>query len=120
MTTLLRNVLAGFGLLCASSFSAQAMPSPIALDVNTSASVIPVAQGCGVGGWRGPYGACHYGGPYRRGVYVAPHARAAYRCPPGYWRGPNGYCHTGGYGGYRGGYGAYGGYGRYRGGYGWR
>lgn len=86
MTSLLRNILAGIGLLCASSFSASASPIPAPLAPEASAMVIPIVQGCGVGGWRGPYGGCRYG-EYRR---VAP--RYGNGCPPGYWHGPYGHC----------------------------
>jgi hypothetical protein len=52
------------------------------------------AQGCGPGGWRGPWGHCHFA----RTVYVAPGpvvatpVVSAYACPPGYWLGPWGHC----------------------------
>jgi hypothetical protein len=42
-----------------------------------------IAQGCGVGGFRGPYGRCHYGAA--PGVYVAPH-RGPYYGPRPYVR----------------------------------
>ena len=60
-----------------------------------SAGTAYAAQGCGPGGWRGPWGHCHYAGA----VYVAPRAviyqaplASAYACPPGYWPGPWGHC----------------------------
>lgn len=85
MTSLLRNILAGVGLLCASSFSASATPNPMPLVAGDSAMVIPIAQGCGAGGWRGPHGGCRYG-------RVVMHTRHGYGCAPGYWRGPYGHC----------------------------
>ncbi|MCK8784400.1 hypothetical protein M0638_08415 [Roseomonas sp. NAR14] len=62
-----------------------------------AAPVIRVADGCGPGGWRGPWGACHGGwaGPVP-GYYAPPPPPPAYYagngCPPGFWRGPWGHC----------------------------
>jgi len=90
MTSPLAKILAGIGFACASAYSAAAMPLPASIAPNAPATVIPVAQGCGPGGWRGPYGGCRYGAhryyrPYRGGY-------GYYGCPPGYWRGPYGAC----------------------------
>ena len=53
------------------------------------------ADGCGPGGYRGPYGSCHrYGtGPYPGG-YNGPYRNADRwnGCPAGDWRGPWGHC----------------------------
>jgi len=92
MTSPLAKLLAGVGLLCVSAYSADAFPNPASIAPNTPATVVPVAQGCGPGGWRGPYGGCRYGGyryytPYRGGYYYRNNG-----CPPGYWRGPYGAC----------------------------
>lgn len=91
---------AGIALLIASSLSATAMPfakTGSGVAPAASETVIPVAQGCGPGGWRGPMGGCRYSpywGPLPRGGWVAPPAWRYYGngCPPGYWRGPWGHC----------------------------
>jgi hypothetical protein len=49
----------------------------LATVAQSGTSISKVAQGCGPGGWRGPYGRCHYG--------------PAGRC----WRGPYGGVHCG-------------------------
>ncbi len=65
-------------LLCSSVFftlasaPSQAMPVPAAGPVLNDVS--PVAQGCGPGRHRGPWG----------------HCRALYTCPPGWHTGPYG------------------------------
>ncbi|ACK51432.1 conserved hypothetical protein [Methylocella silvestris BL2] len=56
-----------------------------------SARLLPVAQGCGPGAWRGPWGHCRntpYYGPLPGGGY----AYYGNGCPPGWWRGPWGHC----------------------------
>jgi hypothetical protein len=64
--------LFSLGLGLAGVSASQAMPvAPIAL---AQAEVIQVAQGCGPGFHRGPYGAC----------------RPLYSCPPGWHTGPFG------------------------------
>jgi hypothetical protein len=57
-------------LLVASASEAKVPVAPL----KSETTITKVAQGCGPGGWRGPAGACHYGGP---------------RC----WRGPYGGLH---------------------------
>jgi hypothetical protein len=54
--------------------------------------IVPVADGCGPGWYRGPGGACHrFGhGPYPGGYWGG--AQWGNGCPPGYWRGPWGHC----------------------------
>jgi hypothetical protein len=59
-------------LLVTSASEAKVLVAPLKSDT----SITKVAQGCGPGGWRGPGGACHYGGYGRR-------------C----WRGPYGGLH---------------------------
>jgi hypothetical protein len=59
-----------------------------------SDGITPVAEGCGPGRWRGPWGGCRgpgYGpGP---GYSFGPHPAWNWNgCPPGYWRGPWGHC----------------------------
>jgi hypothetical protein len=60
----------GLGLM---AVSAEAMPV-YPVDRSTPNEVIQVAQGCGPGWHRGPYGAC----------------RPMYNCPPGWRSGPFG------------------------------
>ena len=52
------------------------------------------AEGCGPGGWRGPWGHCHFAGPayFAPRVVVSMPVVSAYTCPPGSWRGPWGHC----------------------------
>nr|WP_246565184.1 hypothetical protein [Ancylobacter sonchi] len=70
---------------------AATLPSPDAL-------VTKVAQGCGPGAWRGPWGGCRdtpYTGPLPGGGYAVPPGAPVYYgngCPPGWWRGPWGHC----------------------------
>jgi hypothetical protein len=80
------------------TFAASAMPSqamPIQPLTDASSMVVQVADGCGGGRYRGPYGSCHrFGrGPYPGG-YWGPwdHQYANNGCPPGYWHGPWGHC----------------------------
>jgi hypothetical protein len=61
---------AGLALL---TTGAQAMPLA-AIDASNGAVIIQVAQGCGPGGHRGPFG----------------HCRPLYDCPPGWHTGPYG------------------------------
>jgi hypothetical protein len=104
MTSQLLKVAAGIGLLFASSYSASAFPTPAPLD--TGSMLQPVAQGCGPGGWRGPYGGCRYGRYYRPYRYGYRYYR-----PYGYYHRYGHYYRAHPFGGY---------YGRpyYR--YGWR
>jgi hypothetical protein len=97
MTSKILKLSAGIALLIASSFSASAMPLGAPAGVGAGADIIPVAQGCGPGGWRGPWGGCRYTpyvGPLPGGGWVAPPSSGYYGngCPPGYWRGPWGHC----------------------------
>lgn len=79
----------------ASAIAAPALPTA----AQALPGVIPTADGCGWGYYRGPYGYCHaFGtGPYPAGYYnnYAPPPAVAYNasgCPVGYWRGPWGNC----------------------------
>ena len=87
MTSQLIRALAGIGLLCASSFSASAFPTVAPLDTGASSMLQPIAQGCGPGGWRGPYGGCRFGRFYRAHPFGG-YYRRFYRVHPfgGYYR----------------------------------
>ena len=66
-------VVLGLGL--AAMTSAQAMPlAPLGQTTSDDGAIIRVADGCGPGWHRGPYGAC----------------RPLYNCPPGWHTGPFG------------------------------
>ena len=74
MKLLAASVLA-LGLGFAGVSASQAMPvAPLGPTQAASGDVIQVAQGCGPGFHRGPYGAC----------------RPLYSCPPGWHPGPYG------------------------------
>jgi hypothetical protein len=74
--------------------------------------VVPAADGCGGGRYRGPGGACHWfgRGPYPGGYYRRPHGvwgagpGPGNGCGYGWYRGPNGACHPLGRGPFPGGY----------------
>ena len=78
-------IAAPASVLTKAAFSAQ--------DLDAASSIIPVAEGCGPGRWRGPWGGCRGAGP---GYWYAPPPPPAYYgaggCPPGFWRGPWGHC----------------------------
>jgi hypothetical protein len=88
-------MIAAAGLLAigaAPANAASALPSP---GPAVSVGLIPVAEGCGWGRWRGPWGGCRSPGwvpppP----VYYGPSAwqPSGNGCPPGFWRGPWGHC----------------------------
>lgn len=91
--------LLAVAVLAGASSAAFALPTLPALGgiaaPGASALVLRVANGCGPGGYRGPYGACHsYGtGPFPGGYYGPfRNAWSWNGCPPGYWRGPWGHC----------------------------
>src|SRR5262245_17759777 len=79
--------------LAAVSSPSHAMPMQPSMGVDSL--IVTVADGCGGGRYRGPYGSCHrFGtGPYPAG-YFGPYRGGprANGCPPGYWRGPWGHC----------------------------
>ncbi|HXW19685.1 MAG TPA: hypothetical protein VEK35_04190 [Roseiarcus sp.] len=64
--------------LATSADAAMLAPPAIGESVAT-----PIAEGCGPGGWRGPYGHCHYGA-YGGAGWWRP-------CPPGMHLGPYGH-----------------------------
>jgi hypothetical protein len=68
--------------ICATFILASADAMPIQALSEPSSLTIQVADGCGPGGWRGPWGACHH--PHYFGGWNG--------CPPGYWHGPWGHC----------------------------
>jgi len=77
---------------------------PLQTNPDSPTSLVrPVAEGCGWGRWRGPWGGCRdtpYSGPLPGGGYalppgavvVPPPPVGANGCPPGYWHGPWGHC----------------------------
>lgn len=80
MKTMFAAALFAIGTLGA----ANAMPlAP--LNSADTAAVIHVAQGCGPGFARGPYGGC-------RPMFRGPPPRGPRFCPPGTFRGPYGGC----------------------------
>jgi hypothetical protein len=71
----------------------DAVAFPVAvLKAAPGGDIVPVADGCGPGWYRGPGGACHrFGyGPYPGGYWGG--SQGGNGCPPGYWRGPWGHC----------------------------
>lgn len=91
---LLKAVTAA-GFLVASGLSAAALPLPAPMLTDAPAQLMPVADGCGGGWYRGPGGACHrFGFGPNPGGYFGPYNGGApwNGCPPGYWRGPWGHC----------------------------
>jgi hypothetical protein len=92
------SLLSGFWLGALTALPASALP--VARSPAPSAdALIPVAQGCGPGAWRGPWGHCRdtpFTGRMPGGgwVYDLPPAYGYFGngCPPGFWRGPWGHC----------------------------
>ncbi len=87
-------VAAAAGLLVGAA-PARAAPLSPALDLPAATAAIPVAEGCGPGRWRGPWGGCRGPGwgPGPGYYYGAPPPPATWNgCPPGFWRGPWGHC----------------------------
>ena len=68
-------------------------PAVFTQDLDGEEAIISVAEGCGPGRWRGPWGGCRGPGP---GYWYAPPPPPVYEggngCPPGFWRGPWGHC----------------------------
>jgi len=93
MTTLSRRISAAGFLVGASALFLSTVADaavPIAPLANGS-GVVKVAQGCGLGRWRGPGGWCH-GPAYYPGYYHPGWGYSGYygrRC----WRGAYGYWH---------------------------
>jgi len=78
-------VLSAAALFAASGSEAAVLVAPL----KSTPEVVQIAQGCGPGGWRGPYGHCHWGGapgPYYGG---APGWGYGRHC----WRGAYGHLH---------------------------
>lgn len=103
LATPLARLLPSLAVLAVLSVPATAAPLSGAGLAQTAAEaarplVTPVAQGCGPGAWRGPWGGCRstpYYGPLPGGGYAAPPGAPVYYgngCPPGWWRGPWGHC----------------------------
>ncbi|WP_371348743.1 GCG_CRPN prefix-to-repeats domain-containing protein [Ancylobacter sp. IITR112] len=99
----LAAAFACLSLLALSAGAAIALPAgspataPLA-GARPDPGLTPVAQGCGPGAWRGPWGGCRdtpYTGPLPGGGYAGPPGAPVYYgngCPPGFWRGPWGHC----------------------------
>jgi len=93
--------VAAVSLVAVLAARAEAMPlaHPVG-NGEVSSLVVPVADGCGAGRYRGPYGSCHrFGaGPYPNGYWGHPQWYRPWTgvtwngCPPGFWRGPWGHC----------------------------
>jgi hypothetical protein len=67
-------VLGTGALLVANTSEAKVPVAPL----KVATPITQVAQGCGPGGWRGPYGHCRYGGYYGRRCWRGPYG--AVRC----------------------------------------
>ena len=87
-------LIAGMASLLLSAVVQAAPISPVPAASSASSMVIQVAEGCGPGAWRGPWGGCRttpYYGPLPGGYYQEmPSVQQS--CPIGYWRGPWGHC----------------------------
>jgi hypothetical protein len=70
------------GAILAIGLATSANAAMLGPPVSGQTSIIPVAEGCGPGRWRGPYGGCHWGGAGGAGYWRA--------CPPGMHLGPEG------------------------------
>ncbi|SDS98643.1 GCG_CRPN prefix-to-repeats domain-containing protein [Bradyrhizobium canariense] len=93
------KLLTGLGLAALTALPASALPLARPTALFSGADLIPVAQGCGPGWWRGPWGHCRdtpYSGPMPGGgwAYNVPPAYGYFGngCSPGWWRGPWGHC----------------------------
>jgi hypothetical protein len=62
-----------------------------ALKAASGDDIVPAAEGCGPGGWRGPWGHCRYT-PFSGRMPGGGYASGYNGCPPGSWRGPWGHC----------------------------
>lgn len=82
--------------IAALAYSLPAAAAPMAPLPGVEGLTIQVAEGCGPGRWRGPWGHCRstpYYGQMPDGSWVAvPRRYAGNGCPPGWWRGPWGHC----------------------------
>jgi hypothetical protein len=73
---MLRSIILSGALAFGLATAANAGITPAAIG-NANSTVVKVAEGCGLGEWRGPAGRCH---PMAVGRL----------CPPGYHIGPEG------------------------------
>ncbi|TCL73504.1 hypothetical protein [Rhizobium sp. BK251] len=85
--------------LCIFSQAATAVEIPHRPNIPADTQIVPVAQGCGPGFWRGPWGGCRntpYRGALPGGGWAGPPPGGwgyyGNGCPVGYWRGPWGHC----------------------------
>ena len=106
---IVRNfVVAALAVAAAAVPVKGASAAPMDSGVHAPSSIVPVANGCGPGRYRGPGGACHpYGrGPFPNGYYGPYGSNPAVNqgCGAGRYRGPYGSCHKFGTGPYPGGY----------------
>lgn len=108
MVTTFMKQIAGLGLLGAAALPTAALSMPAMQPPGSTSRVVPVANGCGPGWYRGPGGACHpFGrGPFPGGYY-GPYGQSFaldHGCGAGRYRGPYGSCHKFGTGPYPQGY----------------
>ena len=108
MQRVLQAALFGCALALAGAGSASALTAPPPPVASVGSEFLPVAEGCGWGRWRGPWGGCrdtpYYGrlpdGGWAGGPPAAPPGDMGrwgshWGCPPGWWHGPWGHCrHT--------------------------
>jgi hypothetical protein len=85
---MLKSVALGAMLMLGVATVSNAAILPVPTDVSGE-GVLKVAQGCGPGGWRGPYGHCHWGGGPGPYYGAAPGWGYGRHC----WRGAYGYLH---------------------------
>ncbi|WP_249729638.1 hypothetical protein [Chelatococcus sp. YT9] len=96
MRRLWLGLVAGAALVAPALTPAHALPVMPALE--RVQDVMLVAEGCGWGRWRGPWGGCRdtpYYGPLPGGGWAGPVGGVVVGgngCPPGFWRGPWGHC----------------------------
>jgi hypothetical protein len=86
----LLGALTAAALFIAAYGDAAAFPVAV-LKAAPGGDIVPVAQGCGPGGWRGPWGHCRYT-PFSGRMPGGGYASGYNGCPPGSWRGPWGHC----------------------------
>jgi hypothetical protein len=84
------SLLAGFAV-SSQALTLQSAASPSAAAGDPSGAIVRVAEGCGPGGWRGPWGHCRYT-PFSGRMPGGGYASGYNGCPPGSWRGPWGNC----------------------------
>jgi hypothetical protein len=84
------SLLAGFAV-SSRALTLQSAALPSATVEDHSDAIVRVAEGCGPGRWRGPWGHCRhtlFSGRMPGGGYASSYNG----CPPGSWRGPWGNC----------------------------